>query len=266
MLQTIVRRSGGSILVVATARPEFAEDHPDFGLAGEDTHSMWLSALRKAEAEQMAGALLGAETVPPGLREALLDRAEGNPFFLEQLVGSLIDTGALERRDGAWHFEGSARGDGLPDTIQGVLAARVDRLSGSEKRTLQEAAVVGRMFWQPALAVSMDVAAVDPSLRELEAKNLIMVRDTSSVAGETEFAFKHALVRDVVYAGIPLARRARSHARVAGWLEGLMSGGDEMLLELIAHHYRAALLGEGSDLAWAEDAGARLDVRDRAFP
>jgi tetratricopeptide (TPR) repeat protein len=266
MLQTIVRRSAGPVFVVATARPEFAEDHPDFGLASEDTHSIGLSALREAEAEQMAGALLGAETVPPSLREPLLDRAEGNPFFLEQLVGSLIDTGALERRDGVWHFEGSARGDGLPDTIQGVLAARVDRLSGSEKRTLQEAAVVGRVFWQPALAVSMDVAAVGPALRGLEAKNLILVRDTSGVAGETEFAFKHALVRDVAYAGIPLARRARSHARVAGWLEGLMSGGDEMLLELIAHHYRAALLGQGSDLAWADQPAARDDVRDRAFP
>jgi class 3 adenylate cyclase/tetratricopeptide (TPR) repeat protein len=266
MLQNIVRRSAGPVLVIATARPEFAEDHPDFGLAGEDTNSISLPALREADAEQMAGALLGSESVPPGLRAALLDRAEGNPFFLEQLVGGLIDAGALERRDGAWRFESSARAGSLPDTIQGVLAARVDRLSGPEKRALQEAAVVGRTFWPPALVVSMDGAAVGPALNGLEAKNLIVVRDSSSVADETEFAFKHALVRDVAYAGIPLARRARSHARVAGWLEGLTSRGDEALLELIAHHYRAALLGEGSDLAWADESAARDDTRVRAFP
>jgi class 3 adenylate cyclase len=266
MLQNIVRRSAGPVLVIATARPEFAEDHPDFGLAGEDTNSISLPALREADAEQMAGALLGSESLPPSLRAALLDRAEGNPFFLEQLVGGLIDAGALERRDGAWSFGGSALTGSLPDTIQGVLAARVDRLSGPEKRALQEAAVVGRIFWTPALAVSMDLAAVAPALSGLEAKNLIVARDTSSVADETEFAFKHALVRDVAYAGIPLARRARSHARVAGWLEGLASRGDDALLELIAHHYRAALLGDGSDLAWADDSAAREEVRDRAVP
>src|SRR5439155_27361021 len=133
-------------------------------------------------------------------------------------------------------------------------------------RALQEAAVVGRTFWPSSLAVSIDLAAVGPALSGLEAKNLIVVRDSSSVADETEFAFKHALVRDVAYAGIPRARRARSHARVAGWLEGLTSRGDETLLELIAYHYRAALLGEGSDLAWTDDAEAHKDVRDRAFP
>jgi class 3 adenylate cyclase/tetratricopeptide (TPR) repeat protein len=266
MLQNIMRRSSGPVLVIATARPEFTEDHPDFGLSGEDTNSISLPALRDAEAERMAGALLGSETVPSSLRVALLDRAEGNPFFLEQLVGGLIDAGTLERHDGAWRFDQTARAGTLPDTIQGVLAARIDRLSGPEKRALQEASVVGRTFWPPALAASMDKAAVGPALSGLEAKNLIVVRDTSSVADETEFAFKHALVRDVAYAGIPLARQSRSHARVAAWLEGLTSRGDETLLELIAHHYRAALLGEGSDLAWAEDASARDDVRDRGFP
>src|SRR5207237_4771088 len=160
-------------------------------------------ALRETDAEQMAGALLGSESLPPSLRAALLDRAEGNPFFLEQLVGGLIDAGTLARRDGAWRFEGSARAGGLPDTIQGVLAARVDRLLGPEKRALQEAAVVGRTFWPPALAVSMDEAAVSPALSGLEMKNLIVVRDTSSVLDETEFAFKHALIRDAAYAGIP---------------------------------------------------------------
>ena len=138
MLQNIVRRSAGPVLVIATARPEFAEDHPDFGLAGEDTNSISLPALREADAEKMTGALLGSDTVPPSLRTALLDRAEGNLFFLEQLVGGLIDMGALERRDGAWRFAGSARIGSLPDTIQvslrrGLTGSRLPRSERSRR-------------------------------------------------------------------------------------------------------------------------------------
>jgi class 3 adenylate cyclase/tetratricopeptide (TPR) repeat protein len=266
MLQSIVRRSMGPLLLLVTARPEFAEDHPNFGLSDERTNAIWLQALREGDAERMTGALLGSEDVPPSLREALLDRAEGNPFFLEQLVGDLIDEGALVRSDGVWRLGEAVRASALPDTIQAVLSARIDRLSGPEKRALQEAAVVGRIFWPPSLSVSMDGAAVAPALSGLEAKGLIVLHESSAVAGETEFAFKHALVRDVAYAGIPLARRATSHARVAGWLQGLGSDGDEAVLELVAFHYRAALLGDGSDLAWKGDEAARLAVRDRAFP
>ena len=266
MLLGIARRSTGPVHMIATARPEFAEDHPEFALVGERTGAMTLAPLREADAVHLAGALLGSDEVPATLSNALLDRAEGNPFFLEQLVGDLIDEGALVRSDGAWRVEESAAAARLPDTIQGVLGARIDRLSGPEKRALQEAAVVGRAFWPPALAVSMEEAAVGPALRALEARNLILARERSSVAGEIEFAFKHALVRDVAYAGIPLARRARSHARVAEWMQGLHAEGDDALLELIAHHHRAALLGEGSDLAWRDDSAARMVARNRAFP
>jgi len=266
MLQSIARRSTGPVHVIATARPEFAEDHPEFATVGETTGAITLGPLRESDAEHMTGALIGADEVPASLREAILDRAEGNPFFLEQLVADLIDDGALVRSGAAWRPTESAAAARLPDTIQGVLAARIDRLSGPQKKVLQEAAVVGRAFWPSALAVSTDETAVEPALNALEAKSLIVAKDRSSIAGETEFAFKHALVRDVAYAGIPLARRARSHARVARWMDGFHSEGDDALLELIAYHYRAGLLGEGSDLAWREEAAAREEARDRAFP
>lgn len=265
MLGHIAGRSDGPLLVLATARPEFVEDHPGFGMARENATSLSLRPLDEGDEERLVEGLLGWQTMPANLESALFKRAEGNPFFLEQLVGGLIDSGALTHDAQGWHLTTSATTAALPDTIHGVLAARIDRLSGPEKLVLQEAAVVGRTFWSPAVGLSIEEGVVQLALDGLEAKGFVLARPSSSVAGETEYMFKHALVRDVAYAGIPLARRARSHARVAVWLEALTGRGDEGVVELVAYHYRAALLGEGSDLAWNNDPAAQAEVRNRAF-
>ena len=265
MLGHIARRSDGPLLVLATARPEFVEDHPEFGTARDDATSLPLRPLEQEDEERLVEGLLGWRSVPANLRAALLERAEGNPFFLEQLVGELIDSGALARDTDGWRVTTSAVNPALPDTILGVLAARIDRLSGSEKLVLQEAAVIGRAFWPSAVNLSIEDGIVRPALDRLEAKGFVLARPSSSIADEGEYLFKHALVRDVAYGGISFARRARSHARVAVWLERLTGRGDEGVVELLAYHYRAALLGEGSDLAWTSDPVAREEVRDRAF-
>ena len=261
----IARRSDGPLLVLTTARSEFVEEHPEFALAREDSTSLALRPLDEGDAERLVEGLLGWQSVPANLRRALLERAEGNPFFLEQLVGELIDTGALTHDADGWHAAASVVTPALPDTILGVLAARIDRLSGPEKLVLQEAAVVGRTFWPAAVALSIEDDVVRPALDGLEAKGFVLARPSSSMAGEREYLFKHALVHDVAYAGIPLAGRARSHARVARWLEGITDRDDVGVVELVAYHYRAALLGEGSDLAWTNDSANRAEVRDRAF-
>jgi class 3 adenylate cyclase/tetratricopeptide (TPR) repeat protein len=263
-LEHIIGRSEGQLLVLTTARPEFVIEHPSFAAAREAATSVSLRALDERDEEKLVGALLGWETLPAGLRRPLLERAEGNPFFLEQLVDGLIDAGAVARDGNEWRFRSEAPTT-LPDTIHGVLASRIDRLSAAEKRALQEASVVGRTFWAPALAEAMDEAALLPALEGLEAKGLIVVRSTTSVAGEAEYMFKHALLREVALTGIPLARRARSHARAGAWLERLAGEGDEAVLEVVADHYRAALLGDGADLGWTDAADDRARVRDRAF-
>jgi tetratricopeptide (TPR) repeat protein len=233
-------------------------------MAREDAASLVLRPLEEGDEELLVEGLLGWHSVPAQLREALFERAEGNPFFLEQLVGGLIDSGALSHDANGWRVI-SALTNSLPDTIHGVLAARIDRLSGQEKFVLQEAAVVGRMFWPAAVRLSVEDSVLRPALDGLEAKGFVLARTSSSLAGEREYIFKHALVHDVGYAGIPLARRARSHARVASWLEGLTGRGDEGVVELVANHYRAATLGDGSDLAWTNDPAGRAEVRERAF-
>ena len=263
-LEHVVRRSAGPLVVLATARPEFAEAHPAFGTGREDVTTVSLRPLDPSDGERMVEELLGWDSVPATLRTMLRDRAEGNPFFLEQLVGGLVDTGAIVRDGGAWQLGSRSPLVDLPDTIHGVLAARIDRLPAHEKRTLREAAVVGRTFWAPPLALTIDQADLEPALEGLEAKSLVVVHDGSVVAGETEYAFKHALLRDVAYTGMPLARRAVAHARVGTWLLGLAGGRDEGLLELVAFHFRAALLGDGADLAWSDDPRAGEDLRLRA--
>jgi hypothetical protein len=264
-LKHITNRSDGPLLVIATARPEFVEDHPEFVMAREDSTAMSLRPLGEEDEERLVEGMLGWSSMPADLRSSLLERAEGNPFFLEQLVGGLIDSGALANDTDGWHVTAGAMTAALPDTIHGVLAARIDRLPSAEKLVLQEAAVVGRTFWAPAVGLSIDVEVLQPALEGLEARGFVLARPSSSLAEESEYSFKHVLVRDVAYAGIPLARRARSHARVAQWIEGLAGRGDEGLAELVAYHYRAALLGEGSDLAWTDDPATRAEVRNRTF-
>jgi len=264
-LKHIASRSDGPLLVMATARPEFAEDHPGFTIAREGATSISLRALDEEDEERLIEGLLGWQSIPATFRRSLLERTEGNPFFLEQLVGGLIDSGALTHDSEGWHVNVSASTATLPDTVHGVLAARIDRLSGPEKLALQEAAVVGRTFWRQAVGMSVQDDVLRPALATLEAKGFVLPRPSSSMAGEREYIFQHALVRDVAYAGIPLARRARSHARVAAWLDGVAGRNDQGIVELIAYHYRAALFGEGSDLAWTNDPVARGAVRDQAF-
>ena len=265
ILDSLRARASGPLLVAATARPEFAEDHPGFNVAGEGVTSLTLRPLLDGEAALVLGNLVGLEALPAALREEVLDRAEGNPFFLEQLVGGLVDSGALAREADSWTFRGGAGSNALPDTVQAVLAARIDRLDANHKLVLQEAAVVGRTFWPAAVALSIDREQVGEALDSLEAKGLLQARSGSSIGGESEYAFKHALILDVAYASVPLARRARSHARVGAWLQGVAGPADEGLQELVAHHYRMALLADGADLAWLDDPEERGRIRARAF-
>jgi class 3 adenylate cyclase len=265
ILDSIRTRSTGPVLVLATARPEFADDPPECGVARDGSMSITLRPLLAGEAAGVLQNLVGAGALPETVRAEVLDRADGNPFFIEQLVGGLVDAGALASAGEGWRFHGGVAPEGLPDTVQAVLAARLDRLAPEHKLVLQEAAVVGRAFWPSAVALSIDQPTVDDALLSLESKGFVVARPTSSVGGQVEFAFKHALILDVAYQGVPLARRARSHARAAAWLQDLAGPDDEALIELVAHHYRSALLADGADLAWADEPEAHAATRGRAF-
>lgn len=240
----------GPLLLLATARPEFVHSRPGWGggARGGDGDTLWLEALSPADAARMIDELI-PEALPTTIRAVVIERAEGNPFFVEEIVRTLIDQGVLERTEGRWTAHELSGDFVVPDTVQAVLAARIDLLAPGDKAGLQAAAVIGRTFWSGPVYELLE--GVEPDLRVLEERDFIRHRTGSSLVGEREFVIKHALTREVAYRSLPTSKRAHLHARFAAWLERVGDGRDEHA-PLLAHHYAEAVRPEDADLAWAD--------------
>jgi len=247
LLERLARDVLGPLLLVATARPELQHRRPTWG-ATRNAALVWLDGLPPEEARRMLDGLLGAG-LPSSLSELVLENGEGNPFFVEELIATLIDRGVLERENGAWVAHDLPPGFTIPDSVHAVLAARIDLLEPTEKEALQAAAVVGRRF--SAAQVRTLLQGNDPDFSLLQERDFVR-RRPGSRPGEYEFAFKHALTREVAYASVPKARRARLHATFADWLEDAGEGRDEHA-PLLGHHYAEAVRSEDLDLAWPDD-------------
>ncbi len=246
LLERLVEDTSGPLLLICTARPELLALRPGWGGARRAATTLELEPLAAEQVERMLDAVLAGE-LPSQFRD-VFGRAEGNPFFLEELLATLIDQGLLAREDGSWTVRRLPADFSVPDSVQAVLAARIDLLRSAEKAALQAASVVGRVFWTGPIYELL--AGTEPDFRLLEERDFVRRRHGSSIAGETEFVFKHQLTREVAYASLPKARRARLHAWCAGWLERLGEGRDEHA-SLLAHHYAEAARPENADLAWA---------------
>ncbi|HEY3248990.1 MAG TPA: AAA family ATPase [bacterium] len=226
-LVEMITRSTESIalLVVCLARPDLLERRPAWGGGRRNAAVLDLTPLRPEETEQLV-ASLSSEALGPELRQMVAQRAEGNPLFAEELVRMLL--------------EGSAPGATIPDTVQAVLSARIDRLGSNERKVLQAAAVVGRVFWPSSVAPIAGLS--DPETAEaldtLIAKELVLARPRSTVAGEREYFFRHILTRDVAYSLLPKGPRQRAHLEVANWLTARFAGRQEEIVEIVAEHFR----------------------------
>ena len=246
LLQILTERVAGPLLLVVTARPELLDQRP--GWAGPAGASLLrLEALPEAEAEQLALALLGSGCPDP-IRELVAERAEGNPFFVEELIATLADRGVLARRNGGWSFGELPPDLRVPDTVQAVLAARIDLLPRPGKTALQTAAVIGRVFWSDPVCELVEGA--DPEFGLLQDRAFVLAHAQSSIEGQREWLIKHALTREIAYQSLLRARRAPLHAGFAQWLEHNGTGEAEHA-PLLAHHYAAAVVPEDLDLAWA---------------
>ena len=218
------------LLMVCLARPELLDVHPEWGGGRMRATSIELEPLQREESELLADALLADTAVPLGKREEILRVAEGNPLFVEETIRMLAEGG-----------DGRAR---IPETLHALIAARIDALPAPEKALLRRAAAIGRVFWHGALgALSPDVDDVDKQLADLQLRDLVLAEPRSTITGERAYRFKHVLIREVAYAGVPKQERARLHETFAGWLHE--RAGDE-LLEIRAHHLdqAASLLAE----------------------
>lgn len=235
LLEELPGALGSATTLLCLTRPELVEQRPSWGGGLGHRTTIALSPLSVDESAILTHHLLGAEA-PGEVVDAVRGRSEGNPFFAAELLRMLTEDGSLTRRDGRWELDGLLP-DVLPDTVQGVIAARIDRLPTQQKQAVQAASVVGRTFWTGAVAsLGGDTEAIDA----LVDRGLVVERATSAIAGEREFAFIHVLTRDVAYAGIPRARRNPAHAAAGGWIENVTHGRDEEFAEILAHHFGLA--------------------------
>jgi class 3 adenylate cyclase len=260
LLERLVRDVSGPLFVIGTARPELLEARPSWGGGMRNASLLWLEPLRAEHAAEMVDALL-ASSLPLALRDVIVERAEGNPFFVEELIATLIDRGVLERRDGGWSVNELPSAFEIPDTVQAVVAARMDLLPAAEKAALQAAAVAGRIFWGGPVVELL--GGTEPDFQLLESRDFIRRRSGSTLEGEREYAIKHAVTREVAYASVPKTRRARLHAAFATWLEGFGGGRDEHA-PLLAHHYAQSVHPDDVDLAWADEPVEAERLRAKA--
>ncbi len=224
------------IMLLCTARPDLQEKRDAWG-SHSNALTITLPPLNRDETGRLVSLLL-SPAVPDELHAALLARAEGNPLYAEEFVRMLVERGLLVAGDRGWMLHGGELP--LPESVQGIIAARLDALSPEEKGLVQAASVVGRTFLPRAVAevAETDEAQVMQLLGALLRRGLFR-RYRASQGGEREYVFHHALVRDVAYRQIPRARRAERHLLAADWLESL--GRPEDHAETAAHHYLAAL-------------------------
>jgi class 3 adenylate cyclase/tetratricopeptide (TPR) repeat protein len=222
---------GVPLLLLCTARPELYERHPTFGSIARNAQRVNLAPLSDAETAQLVSVLLERAVLSAEVQRALLDQAGGNPLYAEEFVRLLADRGR------------SGNGMEVPQSVQALIAARLDTLPTDRKSLLQDAAVLGKVFWAGALAsmAGRDPAEVEHALHELARKELVRAARTSSMEGEHEYGFWHVLVRDVCYGQIPRAGRAARHQAAAAWIEQKAGERVEDLADLLAHHYESAL-------------------------
>ena len=251
---------GVPILVVGTARPELLSRRSGWGGGKPNALTLSLSPLDDEQTARLVSALLERSVLPAETQTALLQRAGGNPLYAEEFVRMVTDRELVT-------------GEGelpLPESVQGIVAARLDALPEDEKTLLQDASVLGKVFWLGAAAEigSMERGAAEEALHRLERKEFVRRERRPSVAGEREYVFGHLLVRDVAYSQVPRARRAEKHRLAAEWIERL--GRPEDHAEMLAYHYSSALelaRAAGTDTSALEEPARRAlnEAGDRAY-
>jgi class 3 adenylate cyclase/tetratricopeptide (TPR) repeat protein len=251
------------LLILATTRPELYDRRPGWSGGQRNATTISLSPLSSEETARLLQGLLDRSVLPAETQAALLERAGGNPLYTEQFASMLTERGEGETT-------------AVPETVQALIAARLDTLTPELKALLQDACVVGRSFWTGAVATlgRHERDEVLMGIRELVRRELVRPARVSSFKGEEEFSIWHALVRDVGYSQIPRAPRAQKHIAAAEWIEEQAQERLADHAEIIVHHYEQALeLSQASGdaqprltealarfLALAGDNALRLDI------
>jgi len=255
-LGTHVREA--SALLLALARPELLERRPTWGSGLGAQTTISLEPLSSLDASAIAAHVLAGVPQSTSAVARLIEVAEGNPLFVEELTASLV--------------EGAQRSGELPTTVKSAIASRLDALPPDARALLLDASVIGKSFWRGALQALGAAYPIDEALEALEARDLVRREPLSRVRGDTEFTFKHMLIRDVAYATLPRGGRRERHAAIARYIEEAGPEQAKDLAWLLAHHWAGAgepskaidyllLAAERARLAWAKDEVMELYAR-----
>ena len=278
------------ILLIVMARPELLEKRPGWAGGKRWVTTIQLEPLTEEESDELVGGLLGRADLPTDVRAQIRRAAEGNPLFVEELLGKLIDDGFLVRSGEGWAALGDLRELAIPPSIQALLAARLDGLGSEERTVIERAAVEGKVFHRGAVT-ELAPEPMRPQVRERLSSLMRMelVRpDQASFAGDEAYRFRHLLIRDAAYQALAKQTRSELHERFAAWLERVAADRIGEYEEIIAYHleqaylYRAELgppdaharemalraghlLGEAASRASARlDISATADLLERA--
>jgi tetratricopeptide (TPR) repeat protein len=230
------------LLIVCVARPELLEIRPGWGGGKLNATAILLEPLAGGEAGALLANLLGGAELPPVARDRILAAAEGNPLFVEEMLGMLIDDGLLRREDGAWRATSDLADLTVPPTIQLLLAARLDRLEAEERAVIERGAVEGKVFHTGAIASLAPERLrpqVRPRLLALARKELIRP-DRAEFAGEDAYRFRHMLIRDAAYQAMPKEQRAELHEGFARWLRQVAGERVSEYEEILGYHLEQA--------------------------
>jgi class 3 adenylate cyclase/tetratricopeptide (TPR) repeat protein len=224
----------GPMVLLCLARDELLERRSSWGGGRRETTSIVLDPLTADETRTLVSSLLSAEEAVPEAVAVVTERAGGNPFFAEEMVRRLEEEHTGEAVE-------------LPDTVQALLAARLDSLEPFERRLVQHASVVGRTFWEGSLetVARNEDGELWQALTTLQEKDIIVPDSGGRLADEREFSFKHVLIRDVAYGMLPKSVRCQKHFEIGSFIEQRAGDRTDEVVALLAEHYgRAAALGE----------------------
>ena len=261
---------GAPILLLTTSRHDLLEERPDWGTSAASLRLV-LKPLTDAASTQVVHNLLGGAGLAPEVMTRIVQAAEGNPLYAEQMLSMLVDNGTLHQEDGRWVSSHGAEPIAVPPTIQALLEARLDKLTQTERLTVEPAAVIGLEFQQPALSTLAPESLRAELANHLDAlSRKQFVRATASGRNDGVYRFHHHLVRETVYNGLLKRSRAQLHLEFVRWADKLYPDRALEFEEVMAYHLEQAhrYLGElgaldADALAIGEDAARRLTSAGR---
>jgi len=226
------------MLLLCVARPQLLELQPTWGSGRANATTITLDALSREETTTLISRLLDIDDLPSELRARVVQRSEGNPLFCEEFLRMLIDEGRVERVDERWRATASVADVRVPESIHALLAARLDGLAADSRLALQIAAVVGERFGADELQALAPDLDVDRALASLRRAGLAL--EDRETHRSDRYRFKHLLMRDVAYAGLPKASRADLHESFGAQLERSVGDRRDEFAEVLAHHAERA--------------------------